>query len=874
MTIRRREPRIRPSIYRLPRSGLVQCCYRLINIGSIAGHTGGGPGAGPYAAAKAALIAFTKSLGKEVDVLSSFAQDVRIGARNLAKTPRVTGLAMVSLALGIMATTAIYSVVHAVVLDPFPYRDVDQLASVRVLNANAGSRTGYTTDQFLEIAARSTIFEGVIASTISDILWTGAGDPQRLRGNYGTFNTFQVMGVPPLVGRTPDADDARPGAPPVVVLGYRFWQRQFGGDPGVIGRTLHLNDRVRTIIGVMPKRFMWRGADVYLPIAFERGRVVEGVRNVHLLGRVRAGVSEAQAEADLRPIIADLQRTEPAQFSTPWRVGLLSFKETFPSSIGEALWILFGAVGLLLVIACANVSNLLLAKASVRQREMAVRAALGASRGRLVRQLLTESVILAVGAGVLGVALAFAGLGAILAVVPPGTIPDESEIALNLPVLLFTVLVSALTSIVCGLAPALQMTPRDLANPLREGGRGVAGSVRQAVLRNGLVIAEVALSLMLLIGAGLMLRTFVAVQRVDPGVQTDRVLTLRVPLPDTRYPTPARRVAFFQELLGRLAAVPGVVAAGVNTNVGHPFGNWGQSIAIVGDGQANSQPVAIQQVNPDYAKALGIEAVQGRLFTDSEAASQQHLAFVNQTMVQERFGGRSPIGRLIRIPRLREPPFALADDAFQVVGVVKDTRNASLTNQIDPEIFLPFTLLGMTRSVVVLTQTDPAATTRAIVQQVYAVDKDQPVSQVRTIDTLLQEGVYAGPRFNLALFSVFAVMGLLLAVVGVYGVMSTAVAQQTHEIGVRMALGADAWAIAGMIVRRGAGLLLAGTACGLLGSVATARVLARQIWNVSPFDPVAFGVVSLIVLAAGLQACVWPARRAARVDPMVALRQE
>ncbi len=807
--------------------------------------------------------------------LEPFRRDVRFGCRNLATSPGFTALAVVSLSLGIMATTSIYSVVRAVVLDPFPYRDVDRLTSVRVRNvAGRGGRTNYTTDQFLEIAGRSTIFEGVIASTISDILWTSESDPQRLRGNYGTFNTFEVMGVPPLLGRTPTPDDARPGATPVVVLGYKFWQRQFGGDASVLGRQLRLNDTSRTIIGVMPKRFMWRGADVYLPIAFERGRVVEGARFVHLLGRLKPGVGEAQAEADLRPIITDLKQREPAQFPDAWRVGLLSFKETFPSSISEALWILFGAVGLLLVIACANVSNLLLSKASIRQREMMVRAALGASRGRLVRQLLTESLILAIAAGALGTALAFAGLRAILALVPPGTIPDESEIALNLPVLFFTLVVSATCSVVCGLAPALHTATRDLTNSLRESGRGVAGGIRQAVLRNGLVVAEVALSLMLMVGAGLMIRTFVAVQRVDLGVPADRLLTMRVPLPDKRYATPERRVAFFQELLRRVSGVPGVVAAGVNTSVAHPFGNLGLPIEIVGSAGANSQPVAIQQVNVDYTNALGIGIVEGRLFSESEAGARQHLAFVNQTMVRERFGSRSPLGRIIRVPRLREPPFTLADDAFQIVGVVKDMLNADITRQVDPEIYVPFTLLGMTQSLVIRTQTDPAAVTRAVVSQVYAVDKDQPVNNVKTIETILQEGAYAGPRFNLALFAVFAALGLTLAIVGVYGVMSHAVAQQTHEIGVRMALGADAGTIAAMIVRRGATLLLIGIACGLAGSLATSRLLARQIWNVSPFDPVAFGVVSAILAVAGLLACLWPARRAARIDPIVALRRE
>lgn len=312
--------------------------------------------------------------------METFLQDLRYAARRMWKQPGFTSIAILSLALGMMATTAIYSVIHAVILDPFPYKDVDNLMSVKVWDpGQRGFRVYYSTDQFIEIAERSTIFEGVIASTISDVLWTDGAEPQRLRGNYGTPNTFQVMGVAPLLGRTFTPDDGKPEAAPVAVLGYRFWQQQFGGDPGVIGKQLRLNDKIRTVIGVMPKRFMWRGADVYLPVVFQRGQMIEGVRGVHLLGRLKPGVTEARAAADLRPIIEELKKREPAAFPEKWQVGLLSFKETFPSSIRENLWILFGAVGLLLVIACANVSNLLLAKAGERQKEITVRAALGAT---------------------------------------------------------------------------------------------------------------------------------------------------------------------------------------------------------------------------------------------------------------------------------------------------------------------------------------------------------------------------------------------------------------------------------------------------------------------------------------------------------------
>jgi len=804
--------------------------------------------------------------------LEQFVGDIRFGLRGLARTPGFSLLAVLSLALGIMAVTAIYSVLYAVVLDPFPYKDVDNLMSVRVQNTTQrGGRTGYSTDQFLEIASRSTIFEGVIASTISDVLWTGAGDPQRLRGNHGTFNTFDVMGVPPILGRTPNASDARPGAEPVAVLGYRFWQRQFGGDPNVIGRQLRLNDVSRTVIGVMPKRFMWRGADVYLPLNFERGRIIEGVRGVHLLGRLKPGITAAQAEADLAPIITDLKQREPTQFPDQWRVGLLPFKETFPSSIGRDIWVLLGAVALLLLIACANVSNLLLARASARQREMTVRVALGASRRRLVRQLLTESLILALAAGALGTALAYAGLPAILALVPPNTIPDESEIALNPSVLVFALVVSALTSVICGLAPALHTAGKDLSSAMRESSRSLASGSRQAITRKALVVAEVALSLMLLAGSGVLLRTFVELGKVPLGAPPDRILALRVPLAPQRYPDGSRRAAFFRDLLPRIQSVPGVDAVGLNSGL-HPLGNMWMPAEIVGL-PPTSDPVVTHQISAGYTRALGIRLAAGRLLTDGDIEGGQRVAVVNEKFVRVRIPDRPPLGQVVKLWRLKDPPANLSNHSFQIVGVVHDTPNTGLSEPVMPEIFIPYSIIGMSNFVLVRTEGDPANVQRSVISQVYAVDPAQPVTNVTTVEQLLKEEEFATPRFNLVLLSVFAIVGLALAVVGVYGVMSSAVAQERQEIGVRMALGADAGTITRMMLSRGSRLLLLGTAIGLVGSYAAGQWLAGEVWRVTAFDPLAFGAVALLLMAVGLQACYWPARRAARIDPLIAIRE-
>ncbi len=798
-------------------------------------------------------------------------RDIRYGIRNLAKNPGFAAVAILSLALGIMATTAMYSVIYGVVLNPFPYKDVDSLMSVKVWEpGQRGWRLYYSTDQFLEIAERATIFDGVIASTISDVLRSGEGEPQRLRGNHVTTNTFQVLGVPPLLGRAITPADGAPDAPAVCVLGYRFWQRQFGGDPGVLGRELRLNDRVHTVVGVMPRRFMWRGADVYLPIVFRRGQVVEGVRFVHLLGRLKRGVTEAQVETDLQPIIEDLKRREPAAFPEKFRVGLLSFKETFPSGIRELLWILFGAVGLLLLIACANVSNLLLSKAASRQREMALRAALGAGRGRLVRQLLTESLTLALAGGALGVALAYAGLGVIIALVPPGTIPDESEIVVNLPVLLFSLAVSTATSLLFGLAPALHACTRDLANPLKDSSRGISGGLRRALLRHSLVVAEVALSLVLLVGASLMIRTLFAVRALDFGFHPERLLTMRIPLPEKRYPDPVRRGAFFQELLPRVAAVPGVVSVGLNTWI-HPLGNWSLPVEMVGEAQMDTRRTLVHQVNPGYPETLGIRFLQGRMFSESEVGNKQRLAVVNQAFVNRYSAGRDPIGRLIRIPRLKEPPFGVAEPSFQIVGVVKDVMNDD--NRTEPEIYLPYTLTGSADNLIVLTQGNPSALAQAVRAQVYELDKDQPVMNVKTVEQVLDEEMFSYARFQVVLFSVFAGLGLALAVIGVYGLISHSVAQRTQEIGVRIALGASLGDIIRMVMAGGCRQLLIGVALGLAGSAAATRVVAQYI-AVSRWDPISFAGVAVLLFAAGMAACYWPALRASRVDPVTALRHE
>jgi predicted permease len=786
--------------------------------------------------------------------------------RRIRHAPGVALTAILSLALGIGAVTAIFSVVYGVVLDPFPYKNVGELMSVRVWSPDQpGSRISYTVDQFLEIAGRNRIFTGVTFSTISDVLWTGRDEPQRLRGNFTTYGGLQVMGVPAVAGRIfTGADEGSD----VCVLGWRFWQRQLAGDPAAVGRTMLLNGKTRTVIGVMPPRFMWRGADVYVPFVPRRGMREEGIAFVHLTGRLKPGVTEAQVEADLRPIILDLKAREPGSFPEKLRVGVLSFANTFPSGIADVLWMLFAAVALLLLIACANVSNLLLAQAASRAREMAVRASLGATRGTLLRQLLGESLTIALAGAALGVLFAWVGMRGILALVPPFTIPDEAEVKLHLPVLLFTLALSGLTAILFGLVPALEASRGELADPMREGSRGSSAGRRQSRVAGALVVAETALSLVLLTGAGLMVRAMMRMGSLDFGVRTGNVLTMRIPLAAERYPDSVRRTLFFEQLLEKLRSLPQVESVAVNSGF-HPFGNRGTQVVV--NGVEDTRRVTIHSVSPGYTGLMGIALHQGRELEQGDVAQQRQVALVNEEFVR-RYGLRS--GGAFRIPEARNRPLLLASDVFEVAGVVADTSMGVRASR-EPEVYIPHSLGGIANGLLLRPRQGEAraliSTARAAVA---SLDRDQPITDIDTIDTLIARYISAGPKFNVVLFSVFGTLGLLLAVIGIYGLMSNAVARRTREIGLRMAMGATFSDVLRLVFASGGKLLLTGLAAGIVGSYYASRALAAKMSNVPTLDWPAMAAICAALMAAGLAAIAIPARRAARVDPVHALRAE
>lgn len=810
---------------------------------------------------------------------ASFQQDIRFGTRSLLQSAGFTSTAILSLALGIAATTAIFRVVYGVIIDPFPYAHPETLMSIQVREPDHNLVfSPYTPDQYLDIAEHSHIFNGVIASTISDVLLTGTANPQRLRGNFVTTNTFQVMGVQPYLGRYITPADGGIDAAPVVVLGYKFWQKHFGGDPHVLGTNLRLNDKVRTVIGVMPPRFMWRGADVYLPIVFQRGKIVEGVRYINVIGRLKPGVTAAEADGDLHPTVQDILSRDPSYHHEKFHVQLFNFYETYPSSIRKQLWILLSAVGLLLLIACTNVSNLMLARATARSREIAVRASLGAGRLRIARQLLTESLLLGLSASVLGALFAFATLQAVVAIIPPGTIPDESQISLNIPVLLFTLALSLLTALLFGLAPAIQAARTDMAGALRSSGRGFAGGRHEGRLRKVLVAAEVSLAMLLLVSASLVLRTLLKLEDVKLGYQPEAVISMQIPLPERHYPTIDARDQFIAGVLDRIRALPAIKEIALNTFV-HPFANWGVRVEVPGSTVRQQRPAVLSQINDSYPSMLRIPLVEGRFFSRQEVELRRHVALINQTLARTYFKNGGAVGRSLRPPELKDAPIKIQDDSFLIVGVVGDIRNVGLESEIYPEVYVPYTTTGYMEAFIhpmllITAHVPPMNLANAITQQIHAIDPEQPVMQVQSVQKLLDDEGFAEPRFSVFLFGVFAALGLGLCVVGIYGVVNYSVSRQMQALGVRVALGAGRAHIIGLVVNESLRVIAAGLVVGIVAGLIATRWLSSLIWGVSATDPLSFAVVAIVLIFAGLIACLRPAWRASHVDPMDVLRHE
>jgi putative ABC transport system permease protein len=803
-------------------------------------------------------------------------QDLRYGARSLAKQPAFSALAILTLALGIGAATTIFSVIHNVLLDPFPYRDAHRVAAIRihdVTNPQPFGRGGLRTAEFLDYVEQNRVFEEVIGGTFEDVLMTTAEGTEQLNCGVVTANTFQFLGVPALLGRTLTPVDVAPGAPPVFVMAHKMWVKHFNQDPGVIGRSFILNGIPTTAVGVMPSRFTKQAADMYKPIALTRADPQLANRFFNFQARLKPGVTLEQAAADLDLVAHRAALVYPKDYPKQFNVLVISWVDSIVGQFRTTLYTMAAAVGLLLVIGCFNVAIMLLAKAAARSREMAVRASLGAGRARLIRQLLIESALLALGGTLVGIFFAYLGIKGVAALIPEGTIPREVVIRLNVPVLLFSLGAAVFTVLLFGLAPATMTARRNIVEPLKDSGKGVGSGFRGGRLRNGLVVAEIALSLVLLVGAGLLMRTFVGLQRVDLGFNPDNILVARLPFPRGTYTTAAEKQRFFQTLLPRLHRLPGVVAAAETTTL-PPYGGIGTDLEIPGKTPIEQSRGLIQLVSEGYADTLGLRLTRGRMLSSDDITGARKMAVVNQTLVNKYFGGEDPIGRQVKLSMLETfPDGPVPGPLFDIVGVIADAKNNGIEDPAMPEVLVPYTITGgFQRGILVRTATDPAAMLNSVRREIWAVDRGVALTNIGALTDFLKQFSYATPRFSLILLSVFAAVGLVLVAVGVYSVMAYTVSQQVHEIGIRMALGAQRADVVRLIARTSLRLVVIGVVLGLLGSAAAMKVLASQLFGVSPRDPVTLaGVVAAMAIAAAA-ASYFPARRAMNVNPVVALR--
>jgi predicted permease len=807
--------------------------------------------------------------------LEQLTQDLGYAIRSFRSSPVFLIVALLSLTLGIGATSAIFSVIYGVLIAPYPYARPDEIwaPEVRAIDGRGGH--AYSLDE-LRPLREVPAFAEVMATAMESVLMTGKFAPESVRAVLMTANAFNFLGVAPVIGRAIQPTDIRSDgeAEPVVVLSHRLWLRLFDGDPSALGRTLRLNGRPYTIIGVMPPRFGWYGNDgFWLPLSPARADVPW----INPIVRLAPGVSSAVGEEQLRGLNKRLALEKPAAFPPQgFTTTLRNYLDVTVAS-GEmqtTLRLLLGAVAFLLLIACANVANLQLARGTARAREMAVRMSIGAGRRRLVSQLLTESVLLSLTGGVLGVLFAFLATRSIVGLMPEFYVPNESRVTINLPVLLFSLGVSLLTGILFGVVPALQASKPDVTDALKAS-RSTGAGTQGSRARNLLVVVEVALSFVLLISAGLTVRTFVALQNVDSGVKADRVLVVGIPLPPAKYATLEQRNRFGQELLERVRSLPGVDAA----TFGLPFGGPQSPLTISGQPPDESRQITINLAGADHLRTFGISLHGGRMFDAAEVQRGDRVAVINAAAVKLWPAGVNPIGSRVRLALLERPPArALVDTArppeVLIVGVIGNTRNAGYRTEPAPALVMPYSIVGqLQRALAVRTIGDPHLLLNPIRAQVRQMDADQPLGRPITMSELLGEEIMQ-PRFTMALFSVFAALGLALAAAGIYSVLSFHVTRRTHEIGVRMALGAPRRDVLGLMLMMGGRLVVIGAVTGVAASVASTRLLRSQLFGVQPTDPLSYAAVAGLLGVVTLVACYIPARRAAGVDPMVALRQE
>ena len=810
--------------------------------------------------------------------MHSVASDLRFAGRELARRPGFTATAVLSLALGVGATSAVFSVIYAVLINPFPYVGSDRFMTIFLKDKGGNLRgTGLTGPQMERLRQVADV-ESVVGEDGWNLTTTDGDLPEDVVASYIDPNAPNHWGTPAMLGRWLIPSDGLPGREPepVVVLGYRFWQRYYSGDPDVIGRTLSLVRKPYRIVGVLPPRFRWREADLYVPLKV----VMDPNIGYGVTLKLRPGVRVERANAELQPVFEAFAKETPARFPENFRVNLRSIIEVYAKPLGPTLYLLFGAVASLLLIGCGNVSILLLARGAQRQPELAVRAALGAGRGRIVRQLFTESLAIALTGTALGVLLAWKGLALIVAWLPENAMPAETVIAMNVPVLLFSAGLAFATAIVFGIAPALQLSRPDVARVMQSGARRVMGSIHGRRTHTAMVAAQIALTLVLLTAAAAAGKGFLRMVNMDLGYDPHQTMSLPIPIHDGTYTTWKERCEYFEQIRARIAAIPQVAMAGISTNATPPSNGSDSRIDIMGATAAEKPTVRVNFVSPEYFPVLRIPLAQGRLWDRAETMRGAQVAVINRTMARQYWPKGDAIGRQLRIPGLTNgPPYRLtsvgSDGWLQIVGIVSDACNDGLRNPIKPAVYVPYSLrMQMNTQVLVRTRVPPLSLLHDVRSELVRIDKDQQVMRVRDLETWITDlREYVEQRLVTNLFAIFSVLALALAAAGLYSVVSYGVATRTNEFGIRMALGANAWNVVRLVLSSTSVSVGAGLAAGVAMSLVLDQ-FARRWLAESSRDPAILGGLALLLAAVAGLACWAPARRAGKVDPLEALRYE
>jgi len=807
--------------------------------------------------------------------LLSLVRDLRYGCRVLNRQRSFSAVAIATLAVGIGATTTIFSFSQNVLLDPFDFNP-ERIVAVEIRDTASerpGGRQVFQLPELLDYREQVHSFEEVIAGSSEDLVFSTPDGSEQLAGGRVSVNNFTFLGVPPLLGRTLRAGDDAPAAAPVFVAAHGAWLQFFGGDPQAVGRTFLLNGVQRTLVGVMGPRFKKLGADVYVPAALDRADPEDSRRFYLLQARLKRGVTLQQAESEVTVVARRLATVYPQFYPRQFTVRVVPLLDSVVRQFESTLYTLAGAVALLMLIACVNVANMLLARATAREREMAVRAALGASRARLVQQLLLESLLIALFGAALGSVGAFYGIRAIAAAIPPFTIPGQAVLRLNSSALLFSLGAAFATALLCGFVPALSAVRRDVSEPLKDSSKGSTTGTTQRRLTDMLVAGEVAISIVLLIGSGLLIRSFTNLQTVELGFNPANVAVARLAFPPNRYTDAAAKGRLVDEVLARTSALPGVIAAAVTSNP--PLFGGRIEMSVPGRAVAAKEYGSITLCSDQYLATAGMRLQSGRWLAATDVANARHVAVVNQTLASRYFGSEDPLGRAILLTGLTTLRPPLTDPGFEIVGVIADVKNQGVRDAPVPEAFIPHTLTpAFGRAFLVRTADRPDAMLSRLRRVVWSVDRSVALTQLGTLAGLLDQFNYASPRLSMAILGAFAVAGLILVAAGVFSVLAYTVSRRTHEIGIRMALGADVGNVVRLVLQTTLAVIGVGIVAGIAGGLTLSRLLSAQLFGVSPADPVTIVAVVGVIVFVGLTASVVPVRQAARVDPIVALRRD